>query len=182
MDLKKLEKHIADNIKVIIAIDGPSAAGKSSLGYLLKERYDGLLIKTDDYFLHPSRKTEERLNEVGGNLDYERLLEEVFTNVNEPTIQSNHFNCIKNILENREPLVNKDILIVEGVYSLHPMFLKYYTFKIFMDVEKDTQLKRIKERNGDVMLQRWINEWIPLEDKYFVEIDAKTIADLVIKT
>ncbi len=182
MNLEKLEKHIADNKKVIIAIDGPSASGKSSLGYLLKEKYDGLLIRTDDYFLHPTRKTEERLREVGGNLDYERLLQEVFNNIDNNTIQSNHFNCKNNVLENREPVLNKDVIIIEGVYSLHTLFQKFYTFKIFMDVEKDVQLKRIKERNGDVMLKRWIEEWIPLENEYFKKINARNIVDLVIKT
>lgn len=125
MNLEKLEKHIEDNKRVVIAIDGPSASGKSSLGHYLRDKYDALLIRTDDYFLHPSRKTKKRLSEVGGNLDYERLYQEVFLNLDNDKIQSNHFNCKNNILENREAVINKDIIIIEGVYSLHILFQKY---------------------------------------------------------
>ena len=31
----------------------------------------------DDFFLRPEQRTEERLKEVGGNVDRERFLEEV---------------------------------------------------------------------------------------------------------
>ena len=74
-----IEKYIQQNKHKVIAIDGPSGAGKSSLTKKLEEMFDVLVIHTDDYFLHPSRKTKSRLEEPGGNIDYERLDKEVFS-------------------------------------------------------------------------------------------------------
>ena len=86
-----IEKYIQQNKHKVIAIDGPSGAGKSSLTKKLEEMFDVLVIHTDDYFLHPSRKTKSRLEEPGGNIDYERLDKEVFSSLNDEYITTNFF-------------------------------------------------------------------------------------------
>ena len=62
---------------IAIAIDGNSASGKSSLAALLKSKYFCTVIHMDDFFLRPVQRTPERLKEPGGNIDYERFVEEV---------------------------------------------------------------------------------------------------------
>ena len=52
----------------IVAIDGCSGSGKSSLASLLEEVCDVSLVHMDDFFLQPHQRHEERLNEVGGNI------------------------------------------------------------------------------------------------------------------
>lgn len=175
-----IEKHIINNKKVIIAIDGPSSSGKTTLGNLLKDKYEALLFHTDDYFLHPTLKTKERLAESGGNLDYERLQKEVFDNLTSEYIQSNHFNCSTNILEMRAPLKNNRVIIVEGAYSMHNKLFHNYTFTVFLQVSKEEQLKRILNRNGEKMLKRFISEWIPLENSYFERENLLAKCDIVL--
>jgi len=175
-----IEKYIQQNKQKVIAIDGPSGAGKSTLAKRLEEMFDVLVIHTDDYFLHPLKKTESRLDEPGGNIDYERLNKEVFSNLNEEYITSNFFNCQTNKLEDRDPIKNRSIIIVEGVYSLHPRFEKYYDYKVFLDIDRTTQLERILARSSEKLLTRFIVEWIPLEDKYFKEFDLRNSVDLYI--
>jgi uridine kinase len=176
----KLEEYIKNNSNKVIAIDGPSGAGKSSLARKLAADYDVLIIHTDDYFLHPQRKTTLRLNETGGNLDYERLEKELFSCLNNKFIQSNYFNCQTNELEFRMPIKRKSIIIVEGVYSLHPLFVKYYDYKVFIDVDRISQLQRILARSGEKLYKKFVKEWIPLEDKYFAENELKYNVDLYI--
>jgi|LGOV01.1.fsa_nt_gb uridine kinase len=176
----KLEKYINENEYKIIAIDGPSGAGKSSLAKRLEEAFNVLVVHTDNYFLHPSMKTESRLNEPGGNIDYVRLENEVFSNLDKEFITSNFYNCQTNELEEREPLKKTSIIIVEGVYSLHPKFIKYYDYTVFLDVDITTQLERISKRSGDQLLSRYIQEWIPLENRYFNEFKVKNQVNLYI--
>jgi uridine kinase len=56
--------------------------------------------------------------------------------------------------------------IVEGSYCLHPSIRLDYDVKIFLTVDYETQLARIKVRNPD-LYDRFVAEWIPNEEKYF---------------
>lgn len=53
------------------------AAGKSTLALLLSEQPDATIFHMDDFYLQGRQRTYERLNEVGGNVDYERFAKEV---------------------------------------------------------------------------------------------------------
>lgn len=178
---KKLEEYIQNNENKIIAIDGPSGSGKSTLSKYLEDTYDCMVFHTDDYFLSKEQKTESRLNEAGGNLDYERLEKEIFLHLDDQEITSHYFNCMTNQLEIREPREKKSIIVVEGVYSLHPRFQKYYDLKVFLDLDKEKQFQRIEERSGKVMLKRFQEEWIPLEDFYFEQFRIRDISDFYFK-
>ena len=67
---------------VWVAIDGPSASGKSSLGNFINDNFICNIFHMDDFFLPPEKKTAERLGEVGGNIDWERFEKEIIGNVN----------------------------------------------------------------------------------------------------
>jgi len=181
MSIQELKKYIVTNKNKVIAIDGPSGAGKSTLSKQLKEEFSCVVFHTDDYFLPSHRKTEDRLNEPGGNLDYERMEEEIFSKINQDFITSNPYNCQTNILENGIPKKRSSIIIIEGVYSMHPRFQKYIDFSVFLHVNRETQLSRILARSNDFMLQRFMKEWIPLEDTYFLQCNIKNTVDLVIE-
>ena len=72
----KIEELIQNN-KLVVAIDGSSAAGKSTLAAVLAERYGAVVFHADDFFLRSEQRTAERLAEAGGNMDRERLKAEV---------------------------------------------------------------------------------------------------------
>ncbi len=181
MNTKILEDFIANHKKCIIGIDGPSGAGKSTLAKFLREKYDVTVVHVDDYFLPQERKTTARLAEPGGNFDYERMEKEIFHHINDLEITSNKFNCKTGLLEKRKSIQRKDIVVVEGVYCLHPKFRPYYDFTVFMDIDRESQLKRILDRSNEGMLKRFIDEFIPLEYLYFDSINLRKSVDLTIK-
>ncbi|MBU1019850.1 MAG: hypothetical protein KJ847_01440 [Firmicutes bacterium] len=179
--MKLIDQQIKTQKKVIIAIDGPCTSGKSTLGKMLEYKYSALLFHTDDYFLHPDRKTKERLEESGGNVDYERIYTEIFANIDQEYIVSNHFNCTTNKLEQRNPVKNNQVIIVEGTYSLHHSLYDQYTLRLYLDIDPKLQIERIQKRNGDKLLSRFINEWIPLENNYFETENLKEQVDYILK-
>lgn len=177
---EEIEKQISSNKKVIIAIDGPSASGKSTLGELLEKKYNALLIHTDNYFLPIERKTISRLKESGGNVDYERIKCEIMDNLDNEYLKSDFFNCVTNTLEERDKVKNNQVIIIEGAYSMHKTLIDYYTLKVLLEIESSLQSDRILARNGKRMLTRFKKEWIPLENFYFKTEDLFNKSDMVI--
>lgn len=165
---------------VIVAIDGNSGAGKSHLSRLLGGIYDCNIFHMDDFFLTPGLRTVERLKEPGGNVDYVRFRHEVLNNIktrNEFSYRK--YNCSKGTFDEPVHVSPKKLNIVEGCYSMHPHLMKDYDLKVFLGIGKEKQKSRILQRNGPLMLERFVNEWIPLEDKYFDELRIPDKCDLI---
>lgn len=180
MNIKALEDFIKNSDQVVIGIDGPAGAGKTMLSEYLLTNYDVTLFHVDDYFLPEIRKTKQRLREPGGNFDYERMEKEIFHHINDSEIISNAFNCKTGELEYRDPIKRHPIVVVEGVYALHPRFIPFYDFTVFVDVDEKTQQERILRRNGKTMFKRFIDEFIPLENMYFDAFKLRKNVDLLI--
>ena len=77
-DLKaEIRRLLNERGAVVVAIDGNSASGKTTLAEELREEFSARVFHCDDYFLQPYQRTEQRLNETGGNFDRERFRKEV---------------------------------------------------------------------------------------------------------
>ncbi len=183
--IKELLKTESDCI--IVAIDGMSASGKSTLGYYLKEQFDCNLFHMDDFFLQDYQRTEERLAEVGGNVDYERFKEEVLCPlINKERVLYRPFRCDIRKIQGETEIAFKRLNIIEGSYSQHPYFETAYKEKeidrcrIFTEITDELQIERIRNRNGEVMLKRFVTEWIPKENAYFEKFQTKEKSDLVL--
>ena len=63
--------------RLLITIDGPCGSGKSTLADALSAALNAPIIRMDDFFLPHALKTPQRLAIPGGNVDLERLMQEV---------------------------------------------------------------------------------------------------------
>lgn len=167
---------------VLIGIDGMCASGKTSLGELLAEVFDANLFHADDYFLPPEKRTPERLSEPGGNMDRERLTREVMEPLGAglPAV-TRRFDCGRTDFDPPVEHPLRRVNIVEGAYSLHPELRDFYTLRIALRTESETQLERLKARDPD-KLDDFLTRWIPLEEQYFAATDLYSGADLVLNT
>jgi uridine kinase len=167
--------------KAIIGIDGGSGSGKTTLASLLCEIYDATVFHMDDFFLTPSMRTNERLSEVGGNVDRERFENEVLIPLKQGTdVNYRRFDCKASILSTPVSVKPKNLVIIEGSYSLHPDLIKYYDFSVFLDIDVEKQRERIKKRNGEGA-KAFFEKWIPLENTYFEKTQIKDRCDMIIK-
>lgn len=164
-----------------IAIDGNSGSGKTSLAHLLEQIYDCNVIHMDHFFLPVALRTEARLSEAGGNIDYDRFTCEVLSRLKSGRDFSyGIYDCTQGKITKQAHIPRKQLNIVEGVYSMHPKFIGHYTFKVLLQADAKTQSKRILERSGAALHQRFIKEWIPLENEYFAACKIKEQADLIL--
>jgi len=171
-----------DKERILIAIDGKCASGKSTLGFYLKEKFDANLIHMDDFFLQKHQRTPERLTEVGGNVDYERFKEEVLEPLSKAQdVEYGIFDCSTLMIREHRVLKPKRITIIEGSYSGHPYFGNPYDLRIFAEIDYESQLENIRERNGEQKLNDFIERWIPKEEAYFKRFSVKEKSDVVIE-
>lgn len=157
-----------DGGQVLAAIDGMCAGGKSTMGRILQGIYQCNLFHMDDFFLQPHQRTAARIQEVGGNVDYERFQKEVLGHMGDRdgfTYQV--YSCQKQHLDQKITVSWNRLNLVEGSYSQHPYFGDVWDLKFFCRVSPAEQLNRIRLRNGEVMAKRFQQEWIPKENAYF---------------
>lgn len=155
---------------VLFSIDGMCASGKTTLSYYLAEKFDCNLFHMDDFFLQKEQRTIERLEEIGGNVDYERFQKEVLNLLlDKRAVYYRPYNCEKQKITEGIIIPYKRLNLVEGSYSLHPYFGDVYHGKAFLEIPEELQIKRVINRNGEKMLDKFIKEWIPKENKYFNE-------------
>ncbi len=182
--IKELEEKRSDRAKpFVIAIDGRSASGKTTLAEALSKELDCGVIHIDDFFLPVELRTEERYNTPGGNFHIERFSAEVIPNLKIiGGFSYRRFDCKTMNLGKTVDISSSKFYIVEGAYSLHPDLGAYADFSVFSDVSKEEQLKRIINRNGEAAAQNFITKWIPLEEKYFNAFDIMKKADVIYKS
>lgn len=177
----QIDQLRAQETNVSIAIDGNSGAGKTSLARTLEQVYDCNVIHMDDFFLSLSLRTEARLSEPGGNIDYDRFSLEVLGGLESgQEFSYGIYDCAQGKIVKEVHVPSKQLNIVEGVYSMHPKFVDHYTFRVLLQTDAEVQSERILHRNGAALHQRFMQEWIPLENKYFAAYKIAEQADLIL--
>ncbi|MEG1878657.1 MAG: uridine kinase [Pseudoflavonifractor sp.] len=165
----------------IIALDGRSASGKTTLAAALGEALGAGVVHMDDFFLPPSLRTPARLAQPGGNVHYERFSGEVL-----PLLASGEafsyrrFDCKTMSLGKLCTIAAGPWRIVEGAYSCHPAFGDYADLRVFCTADPALQSARILERNGSAGAKAFADRWIPLEEAYFARYQVQESAALVL--
>ncbi len=182
--IQKIKKELLQKEPLILSIDGMCGSGKTTLAYYLSTLFDATIIHMDNFFLPFERKTPIRLSEPGGNIDYERFLE-----IAVPALQKRKpfsyyaYNCQTCAYDRKIEVKQHKLIIVEGSYSLHKKFGKYYDLSLFLGVSPQEQLHRLELRCQDnTKFSRFRTEWIPMETLYHEAQHVKQRADILINT
>ena len=175
-----IDRLLCKKPQLILAIDGPCTAGKTTLSGILQKKYGCTVIPMDQFFLRPEQRTPQRLAEPGGNVDYERFRSEVLQPLNASTAFSYRpFSCALQSLTAPVSVAPCGLIVIEGTYSTHPYFGNPYDLRIFLTIDPDTQRERIGLR-PQWKQERFFKEWIPMETAYFETFSIQEACDLVI--
>ncbi len=179
---KQIEELLKTNKSIIVAIDGCAASGKTTAATYLAEYFHGNVIHMDDFFLPFDMRTQERLNQPGGNIHSERFLEEVWKPLRAGReISYRRFDCALGDFGDNINIKPKAVTIIEGAYSMRPDFISY-DLGVFFESKQNVQYDRILKRNGSEKLEAFRNRFIPMENKYFEAFSIKNQADLLVDT
>lgn len=200
--LEYLENEILEINKkrVIIAIDGIDASGKSSLAKeitlkLQNKLYNVQLVHIDDFHLPKKIRYLKGKDSPEGfyfdSYDYQTIISKLII----PFKNKEEFILIKSFdLENDKENIVKTkieentILIVEGIFLQRKELYKYWDLKIFLDVEFDIAEKRNLLRdlksnpnaNKENIIDRFNKRYKSGQKLYFEYETPKYKADIVI--
>lgn len=180
--IDRVERLLAEGRCAFVAIDGPCASGKTVFAASLHERFGGNVLHMDDFFLRPEQRTPERFAEPGGNVDRERFEVEVLKPLAAgKAVRYRPWDCHTGDFATSRSVEPAALTVVEGSYSMHPALRGYYDLTMCLIVDPSERLRRLEARNPR-MLQRFIDEWIPLENRYFESTNTQGSADLLVDT
>ncbi len=179
--LVRIDRLMAEQERVLVAIDGGSASGKTTLGELLQSVYACPVFHMDDFFLRPEQRTPERFSEPGGNVDRERFLSEVLLPLREGKAGDyRRFDCKTFTIAPPRRIEPGRLNIIEGAYAMHPDLAPYYDLTVFLAVSAEKQRERILKRNAPAQAELFFNRWIPFEQRYFAALNVPERCDLTI--
>lgn len=154
-----------------VGIDGPGAAGKTSLAGLVVGRVPAVDVVHIDDFARPTVPGWER----------QRFVEQVVR----PLVDGRPARYQIWSWDSDSPgewvgLEPGRILVAEGVSSTAAELGVPWSLRIWVDAPREVRLARALARDGVALLPRWLDDWMPSEDAYIAAERPDQRADLVV--
>ena len=181
--MKKIDALQIQQERVCLAIEGRAASGKTTLASRLAALYgaDCCVIHMDDFFLPMELRTEARYAQAGGNIHYERFMEQVASHLQEDSITYAPFDCSVGDYGAKVTQKLCPLTVIEGSYSMHPYFRDPYDLHVFLELAPAEQKQRILQRNGPEWYVDFEEKWIPMEEAYFAACKVSQRCDLILR-
>lgn len=193
IDLQKVINKINSMVNtipkpIIVALDGRSGTGKSTLAEIIAERVGGICIETDYFWsggtneIWDARSPKEK-SELA--IDWKRLRKEVLEPLSRGQTASWHQFDFKKGYGLAEKTITKQpakVVIIDGAYSTRPELRDLIDLKIFVDVPKDEHRRaRLVKREGEKYMADWHARWDVAEDYYFANVSNRDSFDLFVR-
>lgn len=163
--------------RTVLAIDGMAAAGKTTLA----ASFGAPVVHMDDFFLPLALRTRARLSEPGGNVHYERFIDEVLPGLSAGrSFSYRRFDCGAMDYAGVVEIPAAALIVVEGACALHPAFGDYADVRVFLGIDGAAQRRRILRRDGPDGWERFRTRWIPMENNYHAACRTQERADIVL--
>ncbi|MBQ8596306.1 MAG: uridine kinase [Lachnospiraceae bacterium] len=180
--IERIEYILQSKDRVIVAIDGCAASGKTTASKYLGDYFDGNVIHMDDFFLPFSMRTEERMALPAGNIHYERLTEEICKPLSEGReFTYTAYDCSTGGYKESRQMQPKKVTIFEGAYCMYPGKIPY-DVSVFFKSREAVQYERVLKRNGPEKLEAFKNRFIPMENKYIQTFQIAETAEFFFDT
>ncbi len=166
----------------LVAVSGFGGSGKTTCANMLAATTGAPVIGLDS-FVQDKTLTDYSL---WNWFDFERFEQEVLLPfaAGECTIRYGHFDWDKNKVIEMRSVSHQGLVIVEGVGLLRPKFLKYFSYKIWVDCPLEEALSRGKKRDREEYNnpndEQWEGIWKKNDLEYLETFKPKERADIVI--
>ncbi|WP_214785704.1 kinase [Exiguobacterium sp. s183] len=180
------------NRPFVVAIDGLSGAGKTTLVSRLSEEPTILVLHIDDYIVERDKRYEtgqpESTEYYALQWDVSRLENELFRPLTEGVKEL----ALPRYDHERDVIVEEVIdvssaytIVVEGIFLQRPEWRPYYDYVVYLDCPREVRYERVLNRDTylgvpEERLAKYKRRYWPGEDLYLQLVDPKRGADIVL--
>jgi uridine kinase len=178
---------------IIVAIDGASGAGKSTVSAMLKSKLPATVIPLDDFFAAniPDANWDEfsiaeKLEKV---FDWDRLRIQALLPLlaNQQAkwhpfdfsagIQADGTYHLTAACKTCDPA---SVIIIDGTYSAGPHLAEVVNVTVLIDAPVRERHDRLRKREDPEFIKQWHKRWDAVEAFYFEQVRPKNTFDFVI--
>jgi uridine kinase len=168
---------------VLLAVDGHSASGKTSLARaLLTARPGATLVHTDDFYRPMEAGARAALDAAGGYAgyyDWQRLEAELLRPLRSGSrARFRRYDWGRNDLGDWSEVEPAGLVVIEGCYSARPELRAWYAAVVLV-VSSPAERARRQSRRNDASAD-WLARWDAAERHYMEGYRPETYADAVV--
>ncbi len=175
------------NKPMLVALDGRSGTGKSTIAKKIAERLGGVEIIADDFWTGGSNDEWDKKSpkeKAALAIDWKRIRSEVL----EPLLagksaswQPFDWKAGHGLSQNMLHSDPKPLIVLDGAYSTRPELQDLIDFSILVEVPDDANRRaRLRKRESEEYMNDWHGRWDIAEDYYFSKVRPRKSFDLVI--
>jgi len=172
---------------VVVAVDGRSGTGKSTLSAWMAGQLGATLVDQDDFYAGGTMDDWRRLTpceKADRVIDWHRVRDEVLLPLRagrEARWRPFNWETMEGLAP--EPIVAQPapIVILDGAYSARPELADLIDLSILVTLPDAVRRARLREREGEEYTSAWHAIWDEAEDSYFSTIRPPEAFDLVIE-
>ncbi|OCS90481.1 uridine kinase family protein [Caryophanon latum] len=177
MDILQQLKQLEDSSRpLIIAIDGCSGAGKTTLATYIEQQLPNVTIISTEDFIVPLAQQEDT---VDAALDWRRLKEQVILPLaKKKAAKYWRYDPTEPTMQQWLHIAPQGIIVIEGSFSTCLALAPYYDLKIWVETPILERYKRLVEKDGEEMKAYW-QDYLPKEVYYIQTYLPHRYADVV---
>jgi molybdopterin-guanine dinucleotide biosynthesis protein A/uridine kinase len=173
---------------VVVALDGRSGAGKSTIATALALRTGGTVLEGDDFYnvslagldaIERDRMSGAEAAELV--IDWYRMRSEALQPLRHGQAAAYapyDWEAHDGRLAESKALPAADLVIVDGVYSARPELADLVDLAVLVDIDPEIRADRLAQREDDD--SAWLAFWERAEEHYFTAVRPRDSFDLVV--
>ena len=181
--------------RLVVAIDGRSGSGKSTVAEALAQSIDAGIVPCDDFFAASvsnaewDRRTPEQ--RAADAMDWRRLKHEAIEPLRAGRSARWHaFDFLAGprsdgtyaMQRTATELAPKSVVLLDGAYSARPELADLLDLSVLVEAAPTTREARLAAREKADFLRHWHARWDLAEEHYFGHVRPPSAFDMVLQT
>jgi len=181
--------------RLVVAIDGRSGSGKSTVAEAVARAIDAVIVPCDDFFAASvtNREWDRRTPEqrAADGIDWRRLKREAIEPLRAGRVarwyafdflagpRGDGTYPLQTTPTDRAP---KPVVLLDGAYSARPELADVLDLSVLVEAASSTREARLATREEAHFLRQWHARWDPAEEHYFGHVRPPLAFDVVLQT
>ncbi len=171
---------------IIVAVDGRSSTGKSTLSAWIAERVGATVVDQDDFYAGGDINDLRRMSphdKADRVIDWRRVREEVLVPLRARMQARWHpfdWEAMKGLAPDPIMAQPADIVILDGAYSSRPELADLIDLSMLVTLPDAERRTRLEQREGEEFVSEWHAIWDEAEEYYFGTVRPPQVFDVVI--